>query len=190
MTAERNGFSRCLSSQGGEGLPDPGSREVEGRTHGAAGGFEEFFEVNERRLYGTLCLVTGDRVEAEELMQEAFLKVWERWDRVRAMQDPAGYLYRTAFNLLRNRVRSAVRAARRRLRPDAPVDAFGLVDEREDLLNAVRRLSPRQRAAVVLLHLMDLPAEEAARLLGVRPATVRSLASQARDALRRSLEGG
>jgi hypothetical protein len=44
--------------------------------------FETFVEDNRRRLFGALCLVTGSRHEAEEIAQDAFLKVWERWDRV------------------------------------------------------------------------------------------------------------
>lgn len=160
-----------------------------GEASDEAQNFESFFEANERPLFGMLCLVTGDRWEAEELMQEAFLRVWERWDSVRAMNDPTGYLYRTAFNLFRNRLRTGLRAARRRLRPDFQPDAFARVDERADVLAALRRLSPRQRAAVVLLDLLDLTSEDAGRLLGVRPVTVRSLASQGRRAIRAAWEG-
>lgn len=67
-------------------------------------GFEDFYEIEHARLFGTLCLVTGDRAEAD-VMQEAFVRVWERWDRVSALADPAGYLYRTAFNVFRSRLR-------------------------------------------------------------------------------------
>lgn len=145
--------------------------------------FESFYEANERRLYGTLCLVTGDLSEAEELMQEAFLRIWERWDKVRTVGDPAAYLYKTAFNLNRSRLRRAARAARRLVQADRGSDAFEEVEEREDLRTAMRSLTPRQRAAVVLVDLIDLPSEEAARILGVKAVTVRALASQARRAL-------
>lgn len=53
-------------------------------------GFESFFEENRSKLFGALCLVTGNRQEAEEIAQEAFLKLWERWDRVSMLEDPAG----------------------------------------------------------------------------------------------------
>src|SRR5688572_23341004 len=89
------------------------SGDVVGYARSEVHGFEAFFESEQRRLFGTLCLVTGNRSEAEELMQEAFLRVWERWDSVSSLNDPPGYLYRTAFNLLRNRLRRAARAARR-----------------------------------------------------------------------------
>jgi RNA polymerase sigma-70 factor, ECF subfamily len=152
--------------------------------------FEYFFEANERRLYGTLCLVTGDSREAEELVQEAFLRVWERWDRVRVMNDPAAYLFRTAFNLFRSQLRRLLRAARRTVLPLPQTDASDQIDERLDLLAALRRLTPRQRAAVVLLDLMDLPSEEAGKILGVKAVTVRTLASQARQTLRTAVEEG
>jgi RNA polymerase sigma-70 factor (ECF subfamily) len=129
-------------------------------------------------------LITGDRWEAEEIVQEAFLRVWERWDRVGAMADPAGYLFQTSFNLFRNHVRGALRSSRRKKQPSAQPDAFALVEERSDLMAALRKLSARQRAALVLLDLLDLPSEEAGKLLGVRAVTVRSLASQGRRALR------
>jgi DNA-directed RNA polymerase specialized sigma24 family protein len=60
------------------------------------------------------------------------------------------------------------RAARRVLLERPQADAFDIVDERRDLLAALRGLSPRQRAAVVLIDLMDLTSEEAGRLLGVQ----------------------
>lgn len=150
--------------------------------------FETFFRTNEQRLYGTLCLVTGDSREAEELTQEAFLRLWERWDRVSVLDDPAAYLYRTAFNLFRSRLRRLYRAARRGIGLKPALDLSGEIDERVDLLAAVRTLPPRQRAAVIALDLLDLPSDKAGEILGVKPVTVRALASQARQALRARLE--
>ncbi|HEY5859013.1 MAG TPA: sigma factor, partial [Actinomycetota bacterium] len=69
--------------------------------------FEDFFKAEQHRLFGALCLLTHDRIEAEEIGQEAFVRVWERWDRVGVMADPTGYLYRVAMNLFRSRYRRA-----------------------------------------------------------------------------------
>jgi DNA-directed RNA polymerase specialized sigma24 family protein len=55
--------------------------------------FEDFFEAERHRLSGALTLMTANVHEAEELLQDAFLTVWERWDRVREMERPVGYLY-------------------------------------------------------------------------------------------------
>ena len=161
------------------------------RTEAAGvGSFEEFFEATHSRLFGTLCLVTGDRGEAEEIVQDAYLKVWERWDDARRADDPAAYLFRTAFNLFRNRLRRVARAARRTIGWAPPVDAFAQIDEREDLLHVLQGLSPRQRAAVVLTDMLGYPSEQAGKLLGVRASTVRALATQARAAMRRAMEAG
>lgn len=149
--------------------------------------FEAFFEAERSRLFGTLCLVTSDRGEAEELLQEAFLRVWERWGRVSELGGPVGYLDRTAFNVFRSRLRRAARAARRMF-ASTDADPFASVDDRHDLVGALRALTPRQRAAVVLTELMDLSSEDAAEILGIKPVTVRVLASQGRSALRRCLE--
>jgi RNA polymerase sigma-70 factor (ECF subfamily) len=150
--------------------------------------FEAFFRRHHPRLFGALCIATGDGVEAEELMQEAFVRVLTRWNRVREHPDPPGYLYRTAFNLFRDRKRAALAAARRRMGVRPADDAFARIDEREAVIQALRGLSLRQRAAIVLTELLDMSSQEAGELLGVRPSTVRTLASQARAALRRSME--
>jgi RNA polymerase sigma-70 factor (ECF subfamily) len=172
------------------------SPQMRGRREGVTGhgavervaSFETFFDTERARLFGTLCLVTGDRAEAEELMQEAFVRVWERWDEVCAHPDPSRYLYRTAFNVFRDRARRALRSVRRLVAPAPTEDAFAKVDEREVLLEALRTLTSRQRAALVLTELLDLTSEDAAELLHVRPVTVRVLASQGRAALKRELE--
>ena len=110
------------------------------------GTFEELFQLEHARLFGTLCLATGDRWEAEELMQESFLKVWERWDRVRGHPDPAGYLYRTAFNLHRSRLRRVARAARRTVAVPPRADPFSRVEERHSLFAALRTAATADRA--------------------------------------------
>jgi hypothetical protein len=56
--------------------------------------FDEFYQDSFRRLFTALCLVTGDRHEAEEIAQDAFVRVFERWDRVGVHADPTGYLFR------------------------------------------------------------------------------------------------
>jgi RNA polymerase sigma-70 factor (ECF subfamily) len=161
---------------------------AEDETGERASSFEAFFGAERARLFGTLCLIAGDRSEAEELMQEAFLRVWERWDRVSELENPTGYLYRTAFNAFRSRLRRAVRATRRVVASADPADPFPGIDDRHDLLDALRSLPTRQRVAVVLTELTDLSSEEAGEILGIKPVTVRVLASQGRSALRRRLE--
>jgi RNA polymerase sigma factor (sigma-70 family) len=146
--------------------------------------FERFFEAEHSRLFGTLCLVTGNRAEAEEIMQDAFLRLWERWDRVSGLDDPTGYLYRTAMNVFRNRYRRAVLALKRTAHVGTAEDVFDTIESRDAVVRALRDLSPDQRAAVVLTNYVGLTSEEAGKALGIRASTVRTLATRARAAMR------
>jgi RNA polymerase sigma factor (sigma-70 family) len=146
--------------------------------------FEDFFRDRYGQLFAALCLTTGSRQEAEEIAQEAFVRVLERWDRVAFLENPRGYLFTTAMNLFRKRYR------RTRLLERLPIpnresdDAFALVDDRDILVRALRDLPPRQRAAVVLTTMFDYPSEEAGRVMGISDSTVRVLAKRARVELR------
>jgi RNA polymerase sigma-70 factor (ECF subfamily) len=151
--------------------------------------FEDFFEAESRTLYRRLCLVTGNRHEAEEVMQDAFISVLERWDRVSAMENPTGYLYRTAFHEVHKRSRRAARAVRHLVQMRPEIDDFAAAEDREIVRRALGELSRRQRAAVVLTELLGFSSEEAGAIMGARPVTVRVLASQGRATMRRILEG-
>ena len=94
--------------------------------------------------------LTRDGQEAEEIVQEAFVRTWERWDRVGAMDDPTGYLYRTAFNVQRSAYRRVVRSARRSLTRTPEPDPYGTVADREEIVRALAVMTPRERAAVIL----------------------------------------
>jgi RNA polymerase sigma-70 factor (ECF subfamily) len=149
--------------------------------------FEDFFEQEKDGVYRALWLVTRNRAEAEELAQDAFVRVLERWDRVSAMQDPRGYLYRTAMNAFRTSYGRALMAAKRSMKTMAADDAIAAVDERDATVRALARLSPRQRAAVVLTDMLGFSSEEAARMLGIRASTLRMHASRARAALKETM---
>jgi RNA polymerase sigma factor (sigma-70 family) len=148
--------------------------------------FEAFVGTETARFHGALRLLTRDRAEAEDLMQDAYLKVWERWHHVQSLDDPTGYLYRTAMNLYRKRRRRATVAIRHTIRPRPPRDQLDEVESRDEVLRALATLSPRQRMSLVLTDLLDFSSEEAGRLMGVKATTVRVLASQGRAALRAS----
>jgi len=161
-----------------------GSLSVDGvATAGAPALFEEFFEAERDRLFKALFAITGSRQEAEDISQEAFVRVWERWDRVSAMDEPSGYLHRTAMNVLRDRRRRVVREMKRVIRHSPPSDGFDAVEARSVAATALGSLTQRQRAAVVLTEGLGYRAEEAGALLGVKGSTVRALLYQARRAL-------
>jgi RNA polymerase sigma-70 factor (ECF subfamily) len=152
--------------------------------------FESFFEDHRSRLFGAMCLVTGSRPEAEEIVQDAFLRLWERWDRVATLEDPAGFLYRTAMNVFRNRARRAALAVRRNLRLSPNVDDLAAVEDRDEMVRLMRAMTPHQRAALVLTGYLGYSSEEAAKVLGVRASTVRALATKGRATARATVEGG
>jgi RNA polymerase sigma-70 factor (ECF subfamily) len=166
-------------------LPNPEETEL---TRDVAVPFEEFFELQHARLFGALSVMTGDRFEAEEVMQDAFLKVWERWDRVSAMDEPVGFLYRTAMNLYRKRLRRAGVAMRKAVNLAPQGDALDAVETRDEAMRLLRTLTPREREAIVLTAYLGYSTEEAGRLLGIKANTVRVLTMRARDSLRRTVE--
>jgi RNA polymerase sigma factor (sigma-70 family) len=146
--------------------------------------FTAFFAEEHGKVLKALYFVTGNRADAAELMQDAFLKLWERWDTIDRIDDPTAYLFRVALNGSRMRARSARRATRRIVAPASSSDPFDEIDIREDVRRMLLDLAPRQRAALVLLDLYDYGSDEAARIMHIRPSTVRALATQGRAVLR------
>jgi len=146
--------------------------------------FESFYLAQRVRLFRALVVITRDVHTAEEVAQEAFVKVWERWDRVRRMEDPTGYLYRTAMNGLFHIRRRAIRGARQIGSPGRVIDPLEAVEDRDVLARRLLELPARQRAALVLTDYLGQDSVEAAHALGIRPGTVRRLASKGRAALR------
>ena len=146
--------------------------------------FDVFFDQEKGRLFRALCLVTRNRFEAEELTQDAFLAMFERWDRVGTLDDPAAYLYRTAMNAFRSRHRRAMLAAKRTIGLMASDDRIAEIDADDVVVRALAPLSARQRAAVVLTDLLGYSSEEAGRMLGIRASTVRTHADRAHRDLR------
>jgi RNA polymerase sigma-70 factor (ECF subfamily) len=155
---------------------------------GAWARFDDFFEEEHERLFKALYFVTGNRHDAEELMQDAFLRLWERWGEIHRIDDPTGYLFRVALNGFRMRRRRAAMAIRKVLPVPERRDDFLDAEMRADVRSLLLEVTPRQRAALLLVDLLGYPAEQAARILRVRPSTVRALATKGRRALR-AMEG-
>lgn len=146
--------------------------------------FREFFETEYRRLAKALFLVAGDPLEADELAQEALVRVFERWDRVRLMDSPTGYLYRTALNLNRSRLRRLASRAKHPLSVSLEPDPLAGVEARDEVRRNLAALPRGQREAVVLVEWLGMSAEQAGATLGIDASTVRVQLSRARNALR------
>jgi RNA polymerase sigma-70 factor (ECF subfamily) len=151
--------------------------------------FEDFFHAHHERLLRAMYLATGDRHEADDLAQEAFVRVFERWERVRDMEDPIGYLYRAALNLRRSRLRRLAVAARKAVRPDPRPDEQEAAEDRSAVHRALAALPDGQREAVVLVEWLGMTDEGAGAALGVSAGAVRTRLHRARVALRDLLRG-
>lgn len=117
-------------------------------------------------------LLTGDHHRAEELAQEAFVRVARR---VADLENPAGYLHTTLVNLCRDHGRRTATVRRTPLDPPMASPEPPLPRDVDEIWQAVQGLSERRREAVVLRYWADLPLNDVASLLGVRPGTARSL---------------
>ena len=145
--------------------------------------FDAFVEEEHERLFKALYFVTGSREDAEDLSQDAFMRLWERWDTIDEIDDPTGYLFRVALNGFRMRRRRAAVALRRVVPVPESRDGFAEAEMRADVRAMLLTLTPRQRAALVLVDLLGYSSEQAGSILRVRSSTVRNLASQGRRAL-------
>ena len=145
--------------------------------------FERFFHDEYERLGRALYLVTGNRAEAEDVAQEAMVRVYEHWERATNADSTVGYLYRTALNLHRSRLRRAAVRLRRAPRV-APNDPLAAADDRDELGRLLAALPDGQREALVLVAWLGMSADEAGAVLGIEPVSVRVRVSRAKAALR------
>jgi RNA polymerase sigma-70 factor (sigma-E family) len=149
--------------------------------------FERFVTDNADSLLRTAYLITWDLHDAEDLVQETLLKTAKRWPKVRKMEHPAAYARRILVNeALNGRPRRArARAELAVTEPERPAPAAQQPDD--DLLDALRGLPPRQRAALVLRFFLDLPEAEVAATMGVSLGTIKSTTSRGLARLEQTL---
>lgn len=147
---------------------------------GAPADLAAFCTAEHPRLVGAMTLYTGDRLLAEEIAQEALVRVCERWSRVRDMSAPGAWVHRVAMNLAKSRFRR--RALERRVSARLQQVELGVEDDATDSMvvrDAVRQLVPRQREAVVLRHFLGMSIEEASEVMQVSSGALRSLTHRA-----------
>ncbi|HEY7282532.1 MAG TPA: sigma-70 family RNA polymerase sigma factor [Actinomycetota bacterium] len=163
---------------------------VTGAQHTVDLDFESFFREEHPRVFRLAYLLTGDRAEAADIAQEAMARVLERWDQVRTMGSPGGYLVRVAVHLHHRRLR------RLRLRPREEIagraavadgDPAAVAATRTDVMRVLLSLPAGQRQALVLTEWLGLDSAEAGRTLGIRPSSVRARVHRARSVFRDEL---
>jgi RNA polymerase sigma-70 factor, ECF subfamily len=143
----------------------------------------ELYDASYRRLVGQLTAVTGNREEAEDVVQEAFARAVLNSRALLAVESPEAWVRTVAVNQARSRWRRVRRLAG--LLPDLVVDPLPGDDDaaRLDLVAALRTLPAAQREAIALHHLAGLPVHEVAATLGVPTGTVKARLARGRAAL-------
>jgi RNA polymerase sigma-70 factor (sigma-E family) len=154
----------------------------------ASGEFEEFFRAQHPRLVAIALALSGDVEAARDAAQEALLRAFRDWPRVVALDLPSAWVRRVVVNLVidgRRRRSREERTAERVHDVAARVDDAPM--EASPTWRAVRRLPERQRAAVVLRYVDDLPVSDIATILRVTDGTVKSSLHAARRTLQEQL---
>jgi RNA polymerase sigma-70 factor (sigma-E family) len=148
--------------------------------------FTQFYRASKDACLRAVVASCADPSAAEEAVAEAFARAWSSWAKVSQHPAPAAWVVRTALNHQVSRWRRTRREVAVAVHPDTahrPGDELHMQD-RDDLVSAVRRLPARQREVIVLRFLLDLTTEQTAQALGVASGTVTAHLHRAITALR------
>lgn len=152
--------------------------------------FEHFFLAQYDVVLKLLVLTTGDRERAIDATQEAFIKAYTKWSRIRRYDSPAAWVRRVAINLSRDSFRSDLRRRRREesVQIDAPTTDTDLHADDAVAVELLQRLPRRQREIATLFYVDDRSVTEIATILRLREGTVKYHLAQARDGLRKLID--
>lgn len=142
-------------------------------------------------LVRTIALLVRDAAEAEDIVQEAHLRLYRSWDQVRDVSRAPAYLRATALNLARSRLRSVIRGRHRETTPRhvAPPDERAIALEAgSSVIRALKTLPRRQRECLVLRYYLELSDQEIASDLGVSIGSVKQHVHRGLEKLERTLE--
>ncbi|MBX7269899.1 SigE family RNA polymerase sigma factor [Micromonospora sp. Llam7] len=148
-----------------------------------AEGFDEFYRGTAGRMLRYGYALTGDLAEAQDIVQEAYVRAWQRWRKVAAYDHTESWVRLVVARLATDRWRRihTQRLALRRAGP--PGHAAAPSDDTVLLVGALRRLPAAQRQAVALHYLCDLSVAQIAAETGTSPGTVKSWLSRGRAGL-------
>jgi RNA polymerase sigma-70 factor (ECF subfamily) len=146
--------------------------------------FDAFYTASFRRLVGQVYAMIGDRDEAQECVQEAFVRAWSHRAKIAKDLAPEAWVRTTAYRLAVSRWRRKKRGERPPDRAVQGVKNQTAPDEsRVALMAALQHLPEEQRRAIVLHHLCDLPVKDVAAEVGVPEGTIKARLSRGRTAL-------
>ena len=152
--------------------------------------FESFFARYEQPVFGYIYRLTGDEQTAHDLCQEAFLRAWQHFDKIRTYTYPSAWLFRVAANLALSHLRrraSPVGGARLLGDDDSPARSDPAVHfvESDLVAQTIRALPPKQRSALVMREVYGLSCEEIGQALGMTREAVKMSLWRAREQFRR-----
>jgi RNA polymerase sigma-70 factor, ECF subfamily len=145
--------------------------------------FTDFYAASFRRLVGQLYLMTGDQAEAQDAVQEAFVRAWAHRGKLDRLGAPEAWVRATAWHVAVSRwhrARLGRLLTRSQPRPQA-VD--GPTPDRVALIDALRQVPAEQRRALVLYHLCDLTVAQIVEETGAAAGTVKARLARGRAAL-------
>lgn len=151
---------------------------------------DDVYATSYRRLVAQLHAVTGNRQEAEDVVQEAFIRAMPRWDDIRTYDSPEAWLRTVALNLARSRWRRTVRGAAALVKHGAPAQEPELSPDHVALMDAMKGLPQAQREALVLHHFCGMSVDEVAASVGAPSGTIKARLSRGRAALAGVLADG
>jgi RNA polymerase sigma-70 factor (sigma-E family) len=150
------------------------------------------FEREYRSLVGLARVLVDDQRDAEEVVQEAFTRVFAAWERVNSKSDPLSYVRRSVVNLARGRLRrrGVARRTRTPIIDPAPAAEDEMIGDarKAEVLDAIRALPTRQRECIALRYFLDCSTDEAAAILGVSSGSVKTHLHRALKAMEVALK--
>jgi RNA polymerase sigma-70 factor, ECF subfamily len=146
--------------------------------------FEQVYSTSYATLVGQLFLLTTNRAEAEEVVQEAFARLWANWRKLHAYDNHEAWVRRVATNLAISRWR---RHSRQTSYAEPPLQGAALSSSPSELTHALRGVSVKHRQALLLHHVIGLSVAEVASEMSAKPGTVKSWLSRGRAELDRQL---
>ncbi|MFJ9250764.1 sigma-70 family RNA polymerase sigma factor [Streptomyces sp. NPDC101776] len=149
--------------------------------------FEEFYQSAYARLVGQLFSVTGSLEQAEDVVQEAFVRALGRWPRIQTYDVPELWVRRVAINLAVSEIRRLRRRAAALLRLGAQTSQVQLSPKTVHLAEMLGQVPVNQRPVLLLHDVLDLPIDQIAEQLGLPSSTVRGRLARARASLARHL---
>jgi len=145
--------------------------------------FDEFYRSSRQRLLGFVYVLTGDLLEAQDAVQEAFVRAWQRWPAISGDRDPEAWVRTTATRIAISRWRQLRSRARAQLRHGPPDPVPEPSTNTVEIVSALRRLPAEQRIALALYYLAGLRMSDVAQQTGVPVGTVKARLSRGRAAL-------